>query len=90
MSVNVYLYSRVSTIMQTEGYSLEAQKNRMRAYAEFQNFNIVGEYEDAGASGKSIEDRTAFNQMIQDIQDDKDNVSYVLVYKLSRFAKTNL
>lgn len=87
MSVNVYLYSRVSTIMQTEGYSLEAQKNRMRAYAEFQNFNIVGEYEDAGASGKSIEDRTAFNQMIQDIQDDKDSVSYVLVYKLSRFAR---
>ena len=41
----------------------------------------------AGASGKSIEDRTAFNQMIQDIQDDKDNVSYVLVYKLSRFAR---
>ncbi len=83
----VYLYTRVSTTMQIDGYSLEAQKNRMKAYAEFNNYDIVGEYEDAGKSGKSIEGRNSFNQMMDDIKTGKDGVSYVLVFKLSRFGR---
>ena len=31
----------------------------MKAYAEFNDYEIVGEYEDAGKSGKSIEGRTS-------------------------------
>lgn len=84
---NVYIYTRVSTAMQIDGYSLEAQKNKMRSYAKFNDFKIVGEYEDAGKSGKSIEGRMGFNQMIQDIKTGKDNVKYVLVFKLSRFGR---
>lgn len=83
----VYLYTRVSTIMQVDGYSLEAQKSRMRMFAEFNDYEIVGEYEDAGKSGKSIEGRPAFTQMINDIKEGKDNISYVLVFKLSRFGR---
>ena len=55
--IKVYLYTRVSTAMQIDGYSLEAQKNKMKNYAEFNDFKIAGEYEDAGKSGKSIEER---------------------------------
>lgn len=51
----VYIYTRVSTTMQIDGYSLDAQKARMKAYADFNDYQIVGEYEDAGKSGKSIE-----------------------------------
>ena len=83
----VYMYTRVSTAIQVDGYSLEAQKNRMRMFAEFNNYEIVGEYEDAGKSGKSVEGRPAFTQMIQDITNGKDNVSFVLVFKLSRFGR---
>ena len=43
----VYIYTRVSTVMQIDGYSLEAQKNKMKNYAEFNDFKIAGEYEDA-------------------------------------------
>ena len=43
----VYIYTRVSTAVQVDGYSLDAQKSRMKAYAEFNDFEIVGEYEDA-------------------------------------------
>ena len=50
----VYIYTRVSTTMQIDGYSLDAQKARMKAFADFNNSEIVGEYEDAGKSGKSI------------------------------------
>ena len=59
----VYIYTRVSTAVQVDGYSLDAQKSRMKAYAEFNDFEIVGEYEDAGKSGKSIEGRLEFNRM---------------------------
>ena len=39
----VYTYTRVSTAMQVDGYSLDAQKYRMKAYADFNNSEIVGE-----------------------------------------------
>ena len=83
----VYIYTRVSTAMQIDGYSLEAQRNRMKAFAEFNGYEIAGEYEDAGKSGKSIEGRSEFNQMMEDIKTGKDDVSYVLVFKLSRFGR---
>lgn len=83
----VYTYTRVSTAMQVEGYSLDAQKARMKAFAEFNGYVIAHEYEDAGKSGKSIEGRVQFNQMMEDIKTGKDGVSYVLVFKLSRFGR---
>lgn len=85
--IKVYTYKRVSTTMQIDGYSLDAQRARMKAYADFNDFEIVGEYEDAGKSGKSIEGRLQFNQMMEDVKSGKDNVSYVLVFKLSRFGR---
>ena len=83
----VYIYTRVSTSMQIEGYSLEAQKTRMKAFAMYNDYEIAGEYEDAGKSGKSIEGRTQFNRMMEDIKSGKDGVSFVLVFKLSRFGR---
>lgn len=85
--IKVYIYTRVSTNMQIDGYSLESQKSRMKAFADFNDFEIVGEYEDAGKSGKSIEGRFEFNRMMEDIKSGKDGVSYVLVFKLSRFGR---
>ena len=82
-----YIYTRVSTAAQTEGYSLEAQQERLREYADYKNFEIAGEYCDAGKSGKSIVGRPAFLQMLDDISSEKDNISFVLVFKLSRFGR---
>ena len=31
-----YIYTRVSTSMQVDGYSLDAQKDKLRKYAEYQ------------------------------------------------------
>ncbi len=85
--IKVYTYTRVSTAMQTDGYSLDAQKARMKAFADFNDYEIVGTYEDAGKSGKSIEGRLEFNRMMEDIKLGKDGVSFVLVFKLSRFGR---
>ena len=85
--IKVYLYTRVSTTMQIDGYSLDAQKTKMKAFCDYNEYEIAGEYEDAGKSGKSIEGRVSFNQMMEDIKSGKDEVSYVLVFKLSRFGR---
>lgn len=85
--IKVYTYKRVSTAMQIDGYSLDAQRARMKAYADFNDYEIVGEYEDAGKSGKSIEGRLQFRQMMEDVKSGKDNIAYVLVFKLSRFGR---
>ena len=85
--IKVYLYTRVSTTMQIDGYSLDAQETKMKAFCDYNEYEIAGEYEDAGKSGKSIEGRIAFNQMMDDIKSGKDEVSYVLVFKLSRFGR---
>lgn len=70
--VKVYIYARVSTSMQIDGYSLNAQKLRMKAFCDFNDYEIAGEYEDAGKFGKTIEGRIAFNQMLEDIKTGRD------------------
>ena len=56
-------------------------------YAEFQDMEIVGEYSDEGHSGKNIKGRQEFMRMLNDIEDGKDGVDFVLVFKLSRFGR---
>ena len=83
-----YIYLRVSTVMQIDGYSLDAQRDRIRKYAELHNMEIVAEYCDAGKSGKSIDGRPEFQRMIADVESEKDNVGLILVFKLSRFGRS--
>ena len=40
-NIKVYTYTRVSTAMQIDGYSLDAQKSRMKAFAEFNDYEDV-------------------------------------------------
>ena len=51
--INCYLYTRVSTTVQVDGYSLDAQKEKLRKYAEFQDMIVVGEYSDEGISANA-------------------------------------
>ena len=78
--IKVYTYTRVSTAMQVNGYSLDAQKAKMKAYADYDSYEIVDEYEDAGKSGKSIEGRAQFSQMMEDIKSGKDGVCYTVLF----------
>ena len=81
------IYTRVSTTMQVDGYSLDAQKEKLKRYAEFQNMEIVNEYSDEGKSGKSVEGRPEFQRMLDNIENGTDEVQFVLVFKLSRFGR---
>lgn len=70
MRKKCYIYTRVSTAAQTEGYSLEAQSERLRKYADYKEMEVVREYCDAGKSGKSITGRPEFQRMLQDVSED--------------------
>ena len=85
---NGYIYTRVSTLIQVDGFSLDAQEEEIRAFAKIHGINIVGKYSDEGKSGKNAEHRPAFNQMMEDIRSKKDSIKYILVFKLQDLQET--
>lgn len=48
-----------------DGYSLDAQKDKLRKYAEYQDMTIVSEFSDEGFSGKNIKGRPEFTRMME-------------------------
>ncbi len=82
-----YIYTRVSTAIQVDGYSLDAQKDKLRKYAEYQDLTIAEEFSDEGHFGKNIKGRPEFVRMMEKIKNGEDGVEYVLVFKLSRFGR---
>lgn len=62
------LYIRVSTKLQVEkGESIDAQRFELTRYAENHGMRVLGEYVDAGFSGKNVQGRPQFRQMMDDI-----------------------
>ena len=57
-----YIYTRVSTSMQADGYSLDAQREKLRRYAEYEGMTVADEYSDEGFSGKNIQGRLEFQR----------------------------
>lgn len=80
-----YIYTRVSTAMQVDRFSLDAQKNVIQNYCKMHEIEIVGEYCDKGFSGKSIQGRPDFLRMLEDIK--TADIQYIVVFKLSRFGR---
>ena len=62
--LNCYIYARVSTEIQIEGFSLSAQLQECQKMAEIYKMNVVGIYSDEGKSGKDVEGRPEFQKMI--------------------------
>ncbi len=72
------IYTRVSTLIQVDGFSLDALEEEIRAFAKQRDVNIVSKYSVEGKSGKNAEHRPAFNGMMADIRSKKDNIKYVI------------
>lgn len=82
------IYRRVSTDMQREeGFSLEAQKMRLEAYAISQGWTIVDDYNDEGYSAKNM-DRPELQRLLSDMEKQKFDV--ILVYRLDRLTRSVL
>ena len=89
-TVNIAIYRRVSTQEQaTDGQSIEAQKEKMQKFVEFDstfenlNYKIV-DYCDNGFSGKDL-DRPAVSRLLEDVKQHK--IDFVIVIKLDRLSR---
>ncbi|PFK03593.1 recombinase family protein [Bacillus cereus] len=77
------IYIRVSTQEQVENYSIEVQRERIRAYCTAKNWDVYDEYIDGGYSGSNLE-RPAIKKLLSDLK----NIDVVVVYKLDRLSRS--
>ncbi len=79
------IYTRVSTEDQAkDGFSLEAQKERLRSYCSAKGWDVVKEYMDDGYSGRD-ESRPAYQQMFEE----RDNWDILVVLKMDRIHRNS-
>lgn len=81
------IYVRVSTERQVQGYSLDGQIQHLSDFAKFEGMEVLDVYIEAGASGKNVTGREAFQRMLSDISSGKIKTDFVIVYKLSCFGR---
>jgi site-specific DNA recombinase len=83
--VRAAIYTRVSTEDQAkEGYSLEAQLERLESYCEAQGWEIAAKYVDDGQSGRST-NRPAYRKMMEE----RDRWDLILVMKMDRIHRNS-
>ncbi|MEM7243054.1 MAG: recombinase family protein [Pseudomonadota bacterium] len=78
-----YAYTRVSTLKQTEGASIDAQKEAIAAYAEKNDLKITEWFEESETAAKSK--RPIFNKIIQALRMGK--VDGLIVHKIDRSSR---
>lgn len=82
----IALYTRVSTDYQfEEGYSLEAQEDKLKKWCELKDFTSYRVYSDGGWSGSNLK-RPKMQQLIEDIKHNR--IQTVVVYKLDRLSRS--
>ena len=85
---NCYIYTRIATQLQADGYSLDAQRDRLLREAGNRGMTVAAEFSDVGSSGKDTAGRPQFTEMMNRIQNgNPDGISCVLVTRLSRFGR---
>jgi len=78
-------YIRVSTTrQQEEGFSLEAQERKIRAYADLHDMSLTEVVEDS-TSGKSVDGRPGFTKIVEEIK--AGLVDNLIILKLDRMAR---
>lgn len=83
----VAIYTRVSTTDQArEGHSLEEQEKRLKARCVSNDYVVYKVYTDAGISGKSAENRPAYQQMLKDMKKGKFNL--IMAFKMDRISRS--
>lgn len=82
------IYIRVSTAEQrVEGWSLEAQRASLAAFAQSKGWKVVGVYADAGKTArKRLKDRRAIFQLMEDVK--AGQIDIILFKELDRWFRS--
>ena len=84
-NVRAALYTRVSTEDQAkEGFSLDAQLDKLKAYCKARDWVVAGEYVDDGYSGRNIR-RPAYSRLL----DEMNKWDVLLVIKMDRIHRNS-
>jgi DNA invertase Pin-like site-specific DNA recombinase len=87
MNKKSVIYYRVSTSDQAErGFSLENQKDVCLKYADKEDFEVVKLFSDEGESAKTT-DRPGLQDMLKFCATKKNNINFVVIYKLDRLTR---
>ncbi len=85
IETRVAIYTRVSTEDQAkEGFSLDAQRERLEAYCKARGWSIAKSYVDDGHSGRDVK-RPAYQSMMSE----RDTWDTVLVIKMDRIHRNS-
>lgn len=83
--IRAAIYTRVSTEEQAkEGFSLDAQLDKLRSYCKARDWTVAGEYIDDGYSGRYIK-RPAYSRMMEEM----DKWDALLVIKMDRIHRNS-
>ncbi len=85
---DVWLYTRVSNITQTEGYSIQVQDEESRTFATNLGFTITDTFGGTHESASSDLLRKEFNRLRNKLAKTKKPPFAIVVYDASRFSRT--
>ncbi len=85
LTVRVAIYTRVSTEDQAkEGFSLQAQRDRLEAFCKARDWEVADVYVDDGHSGRDVR-RPAYQRMMAE----RDRWDTILVIKMDRIHRNS-
>lgn len=84
--IKVVGYCRFSSENQSDGFSIEAQKNAIKEFCQKEKYEIIRFYIDEAKTGTTTDGRVQFLEMLDDSR--KKEFSHVIVHKLDRFARS--
>lgn len=83
-----YAYARYSSDNQ-RAESIESQLAYIYDYADKNNIKIVRTYTDEATSGTHADTRNEFLRMLRDIEHRRDDISAVLIWDITRYARNS-
>ena len=87
--MNAIIYTRVSTVEQVNGYSLNAQEESCLEYATRNNLVVKKIFKEKGESAKTI-NRTELINMFDYLKKNRNTINYLIVHKIDRLGRNTL
>lgn len=84
-ATHAVMYVRMST--ESQDYSTDHQRARIREYAAARDIEIIREYVDDGKSGLDIRRRAGLLSLMHDVQSQDPDFSRILVFDISRWGR---
>ncbi len=81
-------YLRISSASQIDNTSIEMQEEKIRQYCTLYDVKLDKIFIDEGLSAKNTDKRTSYNEMIDYISNDENNIDMLIVYKADRVHRS--